>query len=115
MKTKKDIATKKRAGKKFANLDLHLMIAPAVIYFIIFAYLPLIGLIIAFKNYNYTDGVLFSPWCGFDNFKAVISDLKNVSFILPAIKGRHFLYVPSWGTYPQAAHFPNGIHAPEDT
>ncbi len=76
MKTKKDIATKKRAGKKFANLDLHLMIAPAVIYFIIFAYLPLIGLIIAFKNYNYTDGVLFSPWCGFDNFKFLFESGK---------------------------------------
>lgn len=96
MKTKTEIVKRKRGGKKFANLDLHLMIAPAVIYFIIFAYLPMFGLIIAFKNYNYTDGILFSPWCGLDNFKFLFESgnawmltrntiLYNIAFLVTSI------------------------------
>jgi putative aldouronate transport system permease protein len=45
------------------------MIIPAVVYYIVFCYLPMIGVVIAFKNYNYKQGVLFSPWAGFENFK----------------------------------------------
>jgi len=45
-----------------------LMVAPAIIYFLIFHYLPMSGLILAFKRYNHVDGFL-SPWVGFDNFK----------------------------------------------
>lgn len=67
MKIKNEISKRKRRG--FANWDLYLMVAPAVVYFIIFAYLPMGGLVIAFKNYNYTDGILFSPWCNFENFE----------------------------------------------
>lgn len=96
MKTKTGIVKTKRGKKKFANLDLHLMIAPAVIYFIIFAYLPMFGLIIAFKNYNYTDGILFSPWCGFENFKFLFESgnawmltrntiLYNIAFLVTSI------------------------------
>lgn len=51
------------------NKCLFLMILPTVIYFLIFAYLPMGGLIIAFKNYNYTQGIFGSPWCGLSNFE----------------------------------------------
>jgi putative aldouronate transport system permease protein len=44
-----------------------LMIAPALIYFFIFNYLPMSGLILAFERYNHPDGIL-SPWIGFANF-----------------------------------------------
>lgn len=47
---------------------LYLMFLPVAIYFIVFCYLPMIGIIIAFKEYNYTDGILFSPWNGLKNF-----------------------------------------------
>lgn len=46
-----------------------LMCAPGLIYFIIFNYLPMFGIVLAFKNFNYTDGILRSPWAGFKNFK----------------------------------------------
>ncbi|NOU68766.1 ABC transporter permease subunit [Paenibacillus sp. LMG 31461] len=51
------------------NKVLFLMLLPAVIWFIVFAYFPMTGLVLAFKNYNYTDGIFNSPWVGFDNFK----------------------------------------------
>lgn len=68
--------TKKRKKFSFENLELYGMIAPSVIYFIIFAYLPMVGLIIAFKNYNYVDGIFGSPWSGFDNFQFLFESGK---------------------------------------
>lgn len=51
------------------NRVLFIMLIPAVIYVIIFNYIPLSGLIIAFKSFNYKGGFFFSPWNGFKNFE----------------------------------------------
>lgn len=48
---------------------LLLMLLPAVAYTILFHYVPMTGIVMAFKNYQYSGGIYFSPWCGFDNFK----------------------------------------------
>ncbi|OXS59324.1 sugar ABC transporter permease [Cohnella sp. CIP 111063] len=42
---------------------------PGLLFVLVFYYLPIFGLVLAFKNYNYSDGILGSPWSGFDNFK----------------------------------------------
>jgi putative aldouronate transport system permease protein len=55
------------------NWVLTLMILPSMIYVFIFSYLPLPGIIIAFKNYNYRKGILGSSWCGFQNFEFLFS------------------------------------------
>jgi putative aldouronate transport system permease protein len=46
-----------------------LMLTPAVLYYLIFAYIPMVGLIIAFKNFTYIGGIFHSPWVGLQNFK----------------------------------------------
>jgi ABC-type polysaccharide transport system, permease component len=51
------------------NLDLTLLALPTIIYVIIFCYLPLYGLILPFKNYNYEQGFFRSPWAGLKNFE----------------------------------------------
>ena len=51
------------------NRILLLMLLPAILYFFIFNYIPMGGTILAFKNYNFRDEILGSPWVGFDNFK----------------------------------------------
>ena len=50
---------------------LLLMLLPAAVTIFIFAYLPMGGMILAFKNFNYKDGIWGSPWTKgiFDNFK----------------------------------------------
>lgn len=53
----------------YKNRELFIMALPAVLFKIIFNYLPLIGLIIAFKKYNYAQGLWGSDWVGFQNFK----------------------------------------------
>jgi len=47
---------------------LILLILPVVVYFILFAYYPLYGVIIAFKDYRVGLGIWGSPWVGFDHF-----------------------------------------------
>ncbi|QHT59076.1 sugar ABC transporter permease [Paenibacillus lycopersici] len=46
----------------------YLMLLPGVILFVLNNYLPMFGIIIAFKTVNYTDGILRSPWAGLSNF-----------------------------------------------
>ncbi len=48
---------------------LLLMLAPAVLFFLLFAYVPMAGIILAFKQYNYSGGIFGSPWNGLDNFR----------------------------------------------
>lgn len=46
-----------------------LMLTPAVLFFLLFAYIPMVGIILAFKQYNYAGGVFGSPWNGLDNIR----------------------------------------------
>jgi len=50
---------------------LLLMLLPAVIYVLIFSYIPMTGIVLAFKKYNYAGGIYGSPWNGLANFKAL--------------------------------------------
>jgi len=53
--------------KKYRTMLL--MLTPGVLLTFVFAYVPLPGLILAFKNYNYSGGIFGSPWSGLDNFR----------------------------------------------
>ena len=55
------------------NYDLYLLLLPAVVFFILFAYVPMFGLVIAFKDYNIFQGVFGSEWSGLANFKEMFS------------------------------------------
>ena len=46
-----------------------ILLLPAVIYTLIFAYYPMTGIVMAFKKYNYSGGIWGSPWNGLENFK----------------------------------------------
>ncbi|GGE01500.1 sugar ABC transporter permease [Paenibacillus nasutitermitis] len=47
----------------------YLMMLPAIILLVLNNYIPMFGIIIAFKTVNYTDGILRSPWAGLTNFE----------------------------------------------
>ena len=55
------------------NWILYVMILPVVVYYIVFAYAPMYGIQLAFKNYRVKEGVLGSPWVGFEHFKRFFS------------------------------------------
>lgn len=48
---------------------LLLMLLPATVFVIIFSYIPMAGIVLAFKNFNYADGIFGSPWNGLENFQ----------------------------------------------
>jgi putative aldouronate transport system permease protein len=50
------------------NKGLYLMALPVLVYYIIFHYLPMAGLVIAFQDYNLFKGFQGSKWVGLDNF-----------------------------------------------
>ncbi len=51
------------------NFNLLLMALPGILLLFVFAYLPMVGLVIAFKDYRFAEGILGSAWVGFDNFR----------------------------------------------
>ncbi|MNW35380.1 putative multiple-sugar transport system permease YteP [compost metagenome] len=58
------------------NKVLYLMFLPIALYFIVFNYIPMAGIVVAFKNFNYHQGIFGSPWIGFDNFEYFFSSGK---------------------------------------
>ena len=69
------------------NYPLYLLIIPVLIYYIIFCYKPMYGAIIAFKEFNPTEGVWGSPWVGLSQYSKFFSNpdflriLKNTIVI----------------------------------
>ncbi|MDU4695385.1 MAG: ABC transporter permease subunit [Paenibacillus sp.] len=62
-------ATKIKLRKKILrNWQLYIFIAPALLSILIFSYVPMYGIQIAFKNFIPVNGILGSPWAGFDHF-----------------------------------------------
>lgn len=53
------------------HYELVLMFLPVLVYFLVFRYLPMYGITLAFKKFNLGLGILGSPWVGLDNFTAL--------------------------------------------
>lgn len=68
------VAPRKRAGagagrKIMKHWQFYLLVFLPLLYIIIFKYIPMFGVIIAFKEYNVVQGILGSPWAGLKYFK----------------------------------------------
>ena len=59
---------------------LDFMVFPGLLYFVINNYIPMIGILIAFKKVDYSIGIWQSPWIGFENFKYLFT--TNDAFII---------------------------------
>src|SRR5690625_2283953 len=91
--TEKQRKSQKRRAEFKRYLPLFLMMAPGLIYLIINNYLPMFGLVVAFKDVNYSVGILASDWVGWENFRYLFATrdayvitrntiLYNVAFII---------------------------------
>lgn len=88
------IPQKKKKGwltfKKY--LPIYLLALPGLVYLFINNYMPLPGLVLAFKNFNARDGIFGSPWIGLKNFEYLFQNdaayitrntiLYNLAFIV---------------------------------
>ena len=79
------------------NKYKYLLILPVLVYLALFAYKPMYGLIIAFKNYRTTRGIFGSDWVGVLWFETFFTDpyfwrlLRNT---FPAQRAEHRLWFP---------------------
>ncbi|MFC0215633.1 ABC transporter permease [Paenibacillus chartarius] len=58
---------------------LYLLALPGIVFFLIFKYIPMFGIVIAFQNYSPIGGIMNSPWVGFQHFERFFS---NPDFLL---------------------------------
>ena len=63
------------------NNALALMFLPCAVYYFIFDYIPMGGLMIAFKDYSIQDGILGSPWVGFQHFEMLFGGIEFLMVI----------------------------------
>lgn len=90
-------AKKKKTGKLSYKqikpfLPLYIMTLPGIIYLFINNYMPMAGIIVAFKKYSVQKGIWGSDWCGFKNFEYLFKSdafviirntlLYNIAFII---------------------------------
>ncbi|MFD0961740.1 ABC transporter permease [Paenibacillus chungangensis] len=52
----------------------YLMVFPVLVWYALFSYAPMYGVTLAFKTFDYSGGILGSPWVGFEHFKTIWSD-----------------------------------------
>ncbi|QMV43511.1 ABC transporter permease [Cohnella cholangitidis] len=69
----KDVAPKKKSSRTFVRFlrqwDIQLMVIPALMVIFVFSYIPMYGVLTAFKDYNIIKGFSASPWVGFKYFE----------------------------------------------
>lgn len=62
-------STNRRKIRWKAIIPIYIMVLPGFIYLMINNYIPMYGILIAFKKLNYQKGLFGSSWCGLDNFR----------------------------------------------
>ena len=67
---------RKLGGKILKSKYLILMIIPAIVFYIIFNYIPMYGVLMAFKDFKPKLGIIASPWNGVDNFIRIFEEPK---------------------------------------
>jgi len=62
------------AAELYANRYLYMLMFPAIVLYIIFNYIPMYGITLAFKEYNAALGIIGSKWIGLTNFESLFTD-----------------------------------------
>lgn len=66
-------------GKYLYHRYLFILFIPTIVLFVVFNYIPMYGVTIAFKDYKFIKGILGSPWIGFENFNLMFSGMSFLS------------------------------------
>ena len=76
------------------SIPLYLLILPSLILLVVFTYIPMYGVTIAFKDYKTGLGIFGSEWVGFENFTTFFQLLSVLAH--PAEHAGHQHFTPSW-------------------
>ncbi len=80
------------------SFSLQLLVVPGLVYFIIFHYVPMYGVLIAFKNFKFSKGVLGSEWVGLYQFELFLSHPNFAQLVLNTLLLS--VYALIWGFLP---------------
>ena len=69
-----------------SNIPLYVLLFPSIILLIMFAYIPMLGLVIAFKDYSPANGLLNSPWAGFKYFTQFFNSVQFGTTMMNTLK-----------------------------
>ena len=69
-----------------SNIPLYVLLFPSIILLIMFAYIPMFGLVIAFKDYSPANGILNSPWVGFKYFIQFFNSVQFGTTMMNTLK-----------------------------
>ena len=69
-----------------SNIPLYVLLFPSIILLIMFAYIPMLGLVIAFKDYSPANGILNSPWVGFKYFTQFFNSVQFGTTMMNTLK-----------------------------
>ena len=69
-----------------SNIPLYVLLFPSIILLIMFAYIPMFGLVIAFKDYSPANGILNSPWVGFKYFTQFFNSVQFGTTMMNTLK-----------------------------
>lgn len=69
-----------------SNIPLYVLLFPSIILLIMFAYIPMLGLVIAFKDYSPANGILNSPWAGFKYFTQFFNSVQFGTTMINTLK-----------------------------
>lgn len=91
---KKQKSRRKNGSLKsiFRHWELYAMMLPGLIYLIVNNYIPMAGLVVAFKKYNYQDGIWGSDWCGLSNFKFLFAT-RDAWLMIRNTLGYNFVFI----------------------
>ena len=75
-------AQKAPIGKRLVKFwPLYVMLVPCIIYYILIKYVPMAGLLLAFKDYSYKKGIFGSPWVGWRYFETFFTSYDCLRLI----------------------------------
>jgi putative aldouronate transport system permease protein len=80
--SRKPLNTRVRPRRSRGSGVLLLLAAPGIAWFLVFAYAPMAGLVVAFKSFSVSHGIFNSPWSGLDNFKYFIESGDAPAIVL---------------------------------
>lgn len=87
---KGSLYSKLAIGKK--DISFLLLSLPCILWVFIFNYLPMAGIVIAFKNYRFDKGIIGSEWSGFKNFEFFFTSGKALKLTFTTV-GYNFLFI----------------------
>ena len=93
-----EMKTKTRGRKHWSRDDteLTLLALPTTVWYVLFSFLPMFGIIIAFKNFkisgNFINSMFTSRWVGFENFKFMFTS-NDAWIILRNTLGYNIIFI----------------------